>query len=813
MNISYRWLCTYLPLHPAPEKLAEILTAVGLEVEKLSRYEAIKGSLEGLVIGKVLEVAPHPDADKLKLTRVDTGGPEPLQIVCGAPNVAAGQQVVVAPAGSTLYPAGGDPLILKKTKIRGVESQGMICAEDEIGLGTDHSGILVLTENVPAGTSAGDYFRPYTDWVYEIGLTPNRMDAMSHIGVARDVCAWLSHSEGKSYKVVLPDISGFRISSTELPVTVKIENAVACPRYTGLTLSGITAGASPSWMQERLKAIGVRPVSNIVDISNYILHETGQPLHAFDADAIRDRTVIVKNLPPDTPFVTLDEKKRSLHAEDLMICDTAGGLCLAGIFGGLDSGVKSSTTRIFLESAFFDPATIRRSSFRHGLRTDAALRFEKGVDISNLIFALKRAAVLICELCGGHVSSEITDVYPAPQPPAEIILDADYLQKLSGKTYPETQVRNILESLGFEVQTAGEGQLRLTVPYSKPDIRLPADIAEEVMRIDGFDNVLIPTHMTITPSRSAPPDREALREKATAYLSSNGFFEIFTNSITNSRYYTGQPVAGRLVRMLNSLSAELDVMRPSLLETGLESVAHNLNRQQTDLLFFELGKSYLLRKEGASPTPYEEREHLCLYLTGNKQAESWLGNPVKTDAYFLKGHLQNLLTQLGATQVSFEPADLGAVNEGQHIYAGKEPVGYFGKVTAAGLQRFGIRQPVWYADLDWSKLLRLSSRTRIRFSEIPRYPAVRRDLALILSNSVKFSDVEAAVWTVKTPILQEVGLFDVFESEKLGPGKKSYAVSFTFRHPEKTLTDREIEKAMQQIIRALETGLQAEIRK
>ncbi|MCW3116659.1 MAG: phenylalanine--tRNA ligase subunit beta, partial [Chitinophagaceae bacterium] len=595
MTISYKWLIEYLPVSLTggiePEKLSKILTSIGLEVESLEKFEEVKGGLKGLVSGEVLEVKEHPNASKLKLTKVNIGRGEPLNIVCGAPNVAVGQKVIVATVGTTIYPVTGDPLTMKVAKIRGEESHGMICAEDEIGLGTSHSGILVLPDDVKPGTIAADYFKLYEDWIYEIGLTPNRMDAMSHWGVARDVCAYLNHHEKKDIRPKLPYSNGFKADNTSLTVDVKVENATACPRYSGISIAHVTIRTSPKWLQEKLKAIGLRTINNIVDITNYIQHETGQPLHAFDADEIRGKKIIVKNLPEGTAFMTLDEKERKLSKEDLMICDAEGGICMAGVFGGLHSGVSDKTKNIFLESACFEPVSIRKTSFRHNLRTDAATRFEKGTDISNTVNVLKRAALMIKEICGGEIASGLVDIYPDPKPKTEVSLKYHYLKKLSGKNYPPDTVKNILISLGFEIIKDGIDEIRVAVPYHKTDISLPADLVEEILRIDGLDNVEIPVAITISPAVEKNYLAEVYREKVSNYLVGLGFNEIMTNSITNSAYFNEEELR-YAVKMLNNLSAELNIMRPSMLETGLESIAHNLNRKNNHLRFFEFGKTY-----------------------------------------------------------------------------------------------------------------------------------------------------------------------------------------------------------------------------
>jgi phenylalanyl-tRNA synthetase beta chain len=601
-----------------PERLSHILTSVGLEVEKMEAFEEVKGGLRGLMLGEVLEAEQHPNADKLKVTKVTLGG-DPLQIVCGAPNVAKGQKVVVATVGTTIYPTTGDPLTMKVAKIRGVESHGMICAEDEIGLGTSHAGILVLPDDAKVGTTATEYFKPFSDVVYEIGLTPNRMDAMSHWGVARDVCAYLSHHDKVSVKPVIPQVD-FVVDERSLDITITLENSDACKRYSGVCISGVKVGPSPAWVQERLKAIGLRPINNIVDITNYIQHETGQPLHAFDYDQIGGKKVVVKTLPEGTPFTTLDEKERKLSAEDLMICDEGSPMCIGGVFGGLRSGVTESTTNIFLESAWFNPTYIRKTSFRHGLRTDAATRFEKGVDISATVNVLKRAAMLIKELAGASIASDVLDIYPEPEAKKEVALPYQYLRKLSGKQYHPETVKSILESLQFTVVRDGVDALVLQVPYHKPDVSIPADVVEEILRIDGLDSIDIPTAITITPSVEEDYKSETLKEKISSVLTGVGFTEILTNSITNAAYFTEEELQGA-VKLLNNLSSELNMLRPSMLHTALEVIAFNLNRKNNNLRLFEFGKTYSTTGVGM----YNEVAHLCLYATGQVAENHWKG--------------------------------------------------------------------------------------------------------------------------------------------------------------------------------------------
>ncbi len=809
MTISYNWLCEYLPVPVTPEKLAVILTSLGLEVENFEHAETVKGGLKGLVIGQVLETEKHPNADKLRLTRVDTGAGKPLQIVCGAPNVAAGQKVVVAPVGAILYPAKGNPLTMKVATIRGIESYGMICAEDELGLGNSHDGIMVLRDDAKPGAPAAEYFRLQSDWIYEIGLTPNRMDAMSHLGVAKDVCAYLSVHGGKDYPVKYPYNHHFKKDRQGAAIEVKIENRKACERYSGVLIENVTIAESPEWLQQRIKSIGLRPISNIVDITNFILHETGQPLHAFDADQVKGNAIIVKNLPEGTPFITLDEKERKLHAGDLMICNGKGEpMCFGGVFGGLHSGVTSQTKNIFLESAWFNPITIRKTAFRHNLRTDAAARFEKGVDISNTVTVLKRAAMLIKELAGGVIASDITDVYPDPKAKKQVVLTYPYLKKLSGKTYPPGTVKKILLHSGFEIMQEDADKIQVAAPFSKPDIALPADIVEEIMRIDGYDNVAIPGSITISPSVETIAYHEALKEKIAHYLAGNGFNEIFTNSITNSAYFD-EATLRTSVKMLNSLSAGLNIMRPSMLETGLECIAHNINRKNNNLRLFEFGKTY--HSSGAGQ--YEEKEKLCLYITGMIKEASWKAGEDKSDFYYLKGIAESILLAAGLPRYQLQPATVQYLQYGLQIKLHADTVITLGPADASVVKRFDIKQQVWYAELEWEKICHYASKQQTGYTEIPKFPAVQRDLAIVVDKQLPYEKVEQSVKNTNIKKLQAVKLFDVFESDKLGTEKKSFAISFTFLDNEKTLTDSEIDGMMQQIMHTFERELLAEIRK
>ena len=805
MTISYNWLCEYLPEIIEPEKLSKILTSIGLEVESLEKYESVKGGLEGLVIAEVLECEKHPNADKLSVTKVNIGTGENLQIVCGASNVAAGQKVVVATVGTTIHPANGEPLTMRVAKIRSVESYGMICAEDEIGLGSSHDGILVLPNDVVIGTKAADYFKPYTDWIYEIGLTPNRMDAQSHLGVGKDVCAYLCHHQNGQAKVKSPFANGFKADNNNAPIKVIVEDANACMRYAGVSISGVVVGISPKWLQDKLLAIGVRSINNIVDITNYILHETGQPLHAFDVSAIAENTVIVKCLAEGTNFISLDEKERKLVASDLMICDgDQKPMCIAGVFGGLKSGVSTTTTNIFLESACFNNISVRKTSLHHQLRTDAAIRFEKGVDISNTVNVLKRAALLIKEVCGGEITSDIVDIYPNPKTKAEVAIKYHYIKKLGGKNYHPDAVKKILEALGFEIVRDGIDELQVAVPFSKIDISLPADIVEEIIRIDGIDNIEIPTTITLSPAINKLGQKERLKEKIANYLVGQGFNEILTNSITNSKYYSEETLQ-TTVKMLNSLSVDLDVMRPSLLETGLEAIAFNINRKNSNLMLFEFGKTYHQKEVGN----YKEIEHLALYFTGVNHEDEWNEKGKANDVYKAKGIAASLLTLCGFGEINFAKNETASID----IYNAKQKLGTLEQISKLRLNKFDIKQAVVYISFDFGALLKTVEKQKIVYKEVSKFPAVQRDLALIVDKAVSYDSIESIINKSKLTKLQSTRLFDVFESDKLGNNKKSMAVNFTFLDEEKTLTDKEIEGMMNKLIGSFEKEIGAEIRK
>ncbi len=806
MTISYNWLHNYLPQTIEPGELSHILTSIGLEVESLDAYEAVKGNLKGLIVGEVLTCEPHPNADKLKITTVNIGTDTPLHIVCGAPNVAAKQKVIVATTGTTIYPTNSEPITMKAAKIRGERSEGMICAEDEIGMGESHAGIMILSDDIAVGTPAKDYFKPYQDWIYEIGLTPNRTDAMSHLGVAKDVCAYLSYHQKNEVKTNLPFHKHFTIDNTHLPIQVTVEDTKACPRYSGITISNITVKPSPGWLQNKLQAIGLRPINNVVDITNFILHETGQPLHAFDADAINGNHVIVKHEPEGALFTTLDGKERKLHSNDLMICNETEGMCIAGVFGGAKSGVKENTNRIFLESACFNATSIRKTSVAHNLRTDAATRFEKGTDISSTVTILQRAALLIKEIAGGSISSEIVDVYANPLPQKQVTLTYAFLQKLSGKKYSPDDVKIILQSLGFTITDEKAGSLTLLVPYSKVDVSLPADIVEEIVRIDGLDNIAIPSAITISPAKETLGFKEAVKEKVSQQLAGIGFYEIITNSITNSKYFSDN-VLNTTVKMINNLSADLDVLRPSMLQTGLETIAYNINRKNNNLRFFEWGKTYHTEAVGS----YNEQEHLSLYITGNQHEDVWNEKAKPLDLFSIKGIVKAMLTSTSLQNIKFEKDELN--EEKLNIVFNKQQLGTLMKVSVDEALKFDIKQPVYFADIFVDELLNVAQKTKIVYKEVPRFPAVQRDLAMVVNKSTSFTEIENNINKQKLGKLADIRLFDIFESEKLGSDKKSLAINFTFLDEEKTLTDKEIDSMMNSIMQSLQTSINAEIRK
>ena len=799
MTISYNWLKNYLPVELTPEEVSVILTAVGLEVESLEAFEKIKGGLKGLVVGEVLSCIPHPNAEKLKLTQVTTDGSNRLSIVCGAPNVAQGQKVIVATVGTTLYPLQGECFEIKKAKIRGEESEGMLCAEDEIGLGESHDGIMVLPEQTVVGTSAANYFNlPKGDWVYEIGLTPNRMEAMSHMGVVKDISAYLNNRNllaGSSERIVmtLPKENALSFAS-KTTITFDVDQTI-CSRYCGICIEGIQVKESPEWLQLHLKAIGLKPINNIVDITNFVLHECGQPLHAFDLSAIQGNKIKVSTAAAGEKFVTLDGKEIALTANDIMIRNENEAMCIGGVYGGLHSGIKETTTALFLESACFDATHIRKTSTHHNLRTDAALRFEKGTDISQTIYALKRATQLILELAGGEITSELYDVYPKQKVAIQIACTYDRIRSLAGKHYSIDQIKTILHSLCFSILSEDENGFVVAVPFSKPDVTMVADIVEEIMRIDGLDQIPFTGKISYSiPAQTGytPNFKQQFKEQ----LAAKGFYEIFTNSITNAAYY---PNKENLVMMMNSLSANLDCMRPSMLETGLESIAHNLNRKNNHLKFFEFGKVYFRSNEQCV-----EEEKLVLYVSGNYRLPYYAEKAQQADMFYLKGIVESLLQGL---KIEFKASD----NFVDVLFQNKG-IGKLTCVPHATLKQFDIKQEVWYAELNWDVLKSALQTKKTEFTEIPKFPTVQRDLAMIVKKETRYHDIQVAVKQAKSKLLQQMNLFDVFTHEKIGSENISYAVNFSFYDPSKTLTDVEVEADMKLIITSLENKVGAAIR-
>lgn len=799
MKISYNWLKDFIETDKTPEEISKILTGTGLEVESMEKVQTIPGGLEGLVIGYVKACSQHPNADRLRVTVVDAGTGQDLQIVCGAANVAAGQKVVVAVVGTTVHPTVGEPFKINKSKIRGEVSEGMICAEDEIGLGTDHGGIMVLAEDAEVGTPAKDYFNVKDDYLYEIGLTPNRADAASHLGTARDVAAFLKIA------VKRPDVSAFKVDNQELPVKVLVENTQACPRYSGITISGVEVKESPQWLKERLAVIGIRPINNIVDATNYVLHDLGQPLHAFDADEIAGKTVVVKNCAEGTPFVTLDGVERKLSADDLMICDAEKPMCIAGVFGGINSGVKSTTKNIFLESAYFNAVSVRKTSKRHGLKTDASFRFERGTDPDITVYALKRAALLITELAGGQVSSAISDDYPNPVMPFEIDVTYHGIHRLIGKAIPHGEIKDILMALEIEITGETAEGLSLKVPPYRVDITREVDVVEEILRIYGYNNIEIPTQVRASLNTSARPEKDSVQSALSDLLTANGFHEIMSNSLTKSAYSSDLDKA---VKILNPLSSDLDVMRQTMLYSGLEAVAYNQNRRNGDLKLYEFGKVYSVEDE-----KYTETQRFAIFITGATTAEQWNQKQRAASFYDMKAVVDGILARLNIADAVTEESTCKKLAYGlQYKLNGKQLV-KFGAVAADALKKADVDRQVFYADFNFDLLLKQARKNTIVYKEISKYPAVRRDLSMLIDRSVTFGQLKQIAQKTERKLLQDVNVFDVYQGDKLPPGKKSYALSFVLQDTEKTLTDKAIDGIMQKMIYNLEKEAGAEIRK
>ena len=808
MKISYNWLQQFLQVDWEPVKTGELLTDLGLEVEGIETKESIKGSLKGIVVGKVLTCIQHPNADRLKVTTVDLGSGEPVQIVCGAPNVAAGQKVPVATVGTTLYDDKGDGFKIKKGKIRGEESLGMICAEDELGLGKGHEGILVLDEELKVGTPAAEVFNIETDYVFEIGLTPNRSDAMSHFGVARDLRAGLIQKDIK-LELISPSVSNFHVDERTLRFDVEVDNKDLVPRYCGITITDVEVKDSPEWIQNKLKAIGLTPKNNIVDITNFVLHELGQPLHAFDAQKVKGNKILVKTLEEGTKFTTLDEVERELSSEDIMICDAdSNPLCIGGVFGGLKSGVTENTTSIFLESAYFNPVSVRKTAKRHGLNTDASFRFERGIDINMTEYALKRAALLIEEYAGGKIGSDVSDFYPEKIEDFQVFLSYDNAYRLIGQEIPKETIKNILASLEIKINSETEGGLGLTIPSYRTDVQREADIIEEILRVYGYNNIEF-SHKLNT-SISFDSNNETKIENIVAnQLSALGFNETMANSLTKPEYTNLSENINEEanVEMLNPLSNDLKVMRQSLLFSGLESVAYNINRKNNSLQFYEFGKTYHKYNE-----KYEENKHLTLFVTGSRTRESWSVANKPSDFFYMKGVITSLLGRLGIDKVKSSPTKQDVFSEGISLGLGKIKLVEFGVVKRSVLKEFGIKQEVLFADFNWDTILKLVGNKKIKVSELPKFPAVKRDLALLLDSKVAFNEVYNLAFQAERKLLKEVDLFDVYEGDKLPEGKKSYAVSFLLQDETKTLADKQIDKIMQKLQQTFEKSLDAVLR-
>ncbi|MDD3568230.1 MAG: phenylalanine--tRNA ligase subunit beta, partial [Bacteroidales bacterium] len=797
--------------------ISDILTSIGLEVESLEKVEAVKGGLKGVVIGQVLTCAKHPDADKLSITTVNIGKTEPLNIVCGAPNVAAGQKVMVATVGTTLY-FNDSELTLKKTKIRGQLSEGMICAEDELGLGTSHDGIMVLPSDAPIGTPASDFFNLEDDYQFEIGLTPNRIDAASHFGVARDLAAYLNLT--KDTKATKPSVDHFKIDSNNLPIPVEVKNAEACPRYSGITISNVRVGPSPEWLQKRLRSIGLSPINNVVDVTNFVLHEVGQPLHAFDADKIEGKKVVVGTLPQDSPFTTLDDVERKLSSEDLMICNTTEGMCIAGVFGGNKSGVNEGTKNIFLESAYFNPVWIRKTAKRHGLSTDASFRYERGADPNITIWALKRAAMLIKEITGGEISSEIVDVYPNPVENFRVELSIDYTTKLIGKNIPKETIRQILTGLDIAIEAENDDMLSLSIPPYRVDVQRPADVAEEILRIYGYNNVEISNKVNSTLAHSTRPNKQMVTKLISDTLTGIGMYEIMCNSLTKKAYYDKLKTypTENTVEIINPLSTDLNGLRQTLLFGGLESVIYNINRKKGNLKLYEWGNCYSFDKTKESYEvalkAYNEDMRLALWLTGDDTEESWMKKQEKVTFYHLKANVFNILDKLGidtnSLNLSEAPSDI--FEYGISLVINGKTLGYLGMVSKRICKDFDIKQEVYFAELEWESLFKMAKKNRVQFNEIPKYPEVRRDLALLVNEDVTFAQIKEVAQKSERKLVKDINLFDVYKGANLGEGKKSYAVSFILQDDSKTLTDKQIDKVMNNLIGAFDRDLGAQIR-
>lgn len=807
MKISYNWLKEFAPFTLEEEKAAEILTDLGLEIEGMERWESVRGGLRGIVIGKVLTCVPHPNSDHLHITTVDLGDGSPVQIVCGAPNVAAGQTVPVATLGAVLYDKDGSEFRIKESKLRGEVSKGMICAEDELGLGDSHEGIMVLPDDIPAGTPASEVFHVETDTVFEIGLTPNRADAMSHLGVARDLAARLKY-QGEPLEITLPQRE---IQPTdEFPVKVVVEDPKRAPRYCGIVIKGVKIAPSPAWLANRLKAVGVNSINNVVDITNYVLQSLGQPLHAFDLRQVGGE-IHVKTCPEGTPFVTLDGQQRKLSQEDLMICSATAPMCIAGVYGGLESGIKDDTTDVFIESAYFDPVTIRRTSKRHGLQTDASFRYERGIDPNITIDALCLAARLMCTLAGGHIASGITDICsdPAVKAPFPVTFRYDHVARLLGKDIPHQDIRKILEALEIKIVEQTPEALRLEVPAYRVDVQREADVAEDLLRVYGYNHIEVSPVLHTSIVSDDKRSSERLFNLCGDLLAARGYHEIMSNSLTRSAYtaLSKDIDPQTTVRLLNPLSSDLDVLRQNLLFCALEAVARNISHRRSDLRLFELGKTY-----NHYGDRYVEENHLAMTLTGKANEESWRGPQREANYYDLRADFDRVMARLGIGELNTIPCESDLLSEGADIASGKTVIARIGKVSRRILKAFDIAQDVYYCDILWEKVLELARKSSITCQDLPKYPSVRRDLALLVDENVTYQQLHNAAFAAERHILKSVNLFDVYQGKNLPEGKKSYALSFTLTDAEKTLDEKRIEAAMKKLMGAFEKQFGATLR-